>query len=100
MSRSNKLGYEFYPKDFWTNRKIGKLSITQIAIYRTLIDICYMENIWEIDDYCQAIAHLLPGKVDRIARHIDELCQKGLTEKNGDYLIIPSIKNRMEQVNK
>lgn len=57
--------YQWYPKDILTDKKVMRMTLEQEAVYRRLLDYCWLENGLDNDVHLLASYSKLNGQIEK-----------------------------------
>jgi hypothetical protein len=92
---SKRLGYTFYPKDWRSDDKVIMLNAEERDMFRFFIDECFIKSSAKLDWNLSYLRRILGHNKQKVERIFKVLCNFGLVYLEGDYIVIPSVINRL-----
>ncbi len=92
---SKKLGYTFYPKDWRSDDKVIMLNAEERDMFRFFIDECFIKSSAKLEWNLAYLRRILGHNKQKVERIFKVLCNFELVYREGDYIVIPSVINRL-----
>ena len=92
---SKRLGYTFYPKDWRSDDKVVMLNAEERDMFRFFIDECFIKSSAKLEWNLQYFRRILGHNKQKVERIFKVLCSFGLVSREGDYVVVPSVINRL-----
>ena len=92
---SKRLGYTFYPKDWRSDDKVIMLNAEERDMFRFFIDECHIKSSAKLEWNLGYLRRILGHNKQKVERIFKVLCSFGLVSREGDYVIVPSVINRL-----
>lgn len=92
---SKRLGYTFYPKDWRSDDKVVMLNAEERDMFRFFIDECFIKSSAKLEWNLQYFRRILGHNKQKVERIFKVLCNFELVRQEGDYIVIPSVINRL-----
>ena len=96
---TKRLGYTFYPKDWRSDDKIIMLNAEERDMFRFFIDECYIKSSAKLEWNLGYLRRILGHNKQKVERIFKVLCSFELVYREGDYVVVPSVVNRLHYVN-
>jgi len=95
---TKRLGYTFYPKDWRSDDKIIMLNAEERDMFRFFIDECYIKSSAKLEWNLGYLRRILGHNKQKVERIFKVLCSFELVYLEGDYVVVPSVINRLGYV--
>ena len=92
---SKRLGYTFYPKDWRSDDKVIMLNAEERDMFRFFIDECHIKSSAKLEWNLGYLRRILGHNKQKVERIFKVLCSFELVSREGDYVIVPSVINRL-----
>ncbi len=92
---SKKLGYTFYPKDWRSDDKVIMLNAEERDMFRFFIDECFIKSSAKLEWNLAYLRRILGHNKQKVERIFKVLCNFELVYREGDYIVVPSVINRL-----
>ena len=92
---SKRLGYTFYPKDWRSDDKVIMLNAEERDMFRFFIDECHIKSSAKLEWNLGYLRRILGHNKQKVERIFKVLCSFELVYREGDYIVVPSVINRL-----
>ena len=92
---SKRLGYTFYPKDWRSDDKVIMLNAEERDMFRFFIDECHIKSSAKLEWNLGYLRRILGHNKQKVERIFKVLCSFELVSREGDYVVVPSVINRL-----